>query len=193
MSAPRALGAPEERLGIRWHGRGGQGAFTAARLLGAAAVCAGQFALAFPSFGPERRGAPVLAFTRLDKGRIGDRSALRVCDFAVVLDETLVDGQVAAGIRRGGALLINSSRPASTWAALGPRVLTVDGTAIALEILKRPLVNAALLGALLAAADLVPIDSAVQAIETEMRPQLAALNVQVLRCAHHQVQEQLRA
>ena len=73
-------------LEIRWHGRGGQGAFTAARLLGAAALFDGQFALAFPSFGPERRGAPIQAFTRLDGRRIGDRSALRACDFAVVLD-----------------------------------------------------------------------------------------------------------
>jgi len=86
---------------VRWHGRGGQGAFTAARLLGAAALCDRKFALAFPSFGPERRGAPILAFTRIDGRRIVDRSALRSCDFAVVLDETLMGPHAADGIRQG--------------------------------------------------------------------------------------------
>ena len=74
---------------VRWHGRGGQGAFTAARLLGAsAALFEGRHALAFPSFGPERRGAPVLGFTRIDDHKITDRSAVTACDFVVVLDET---------------------------------------------------------------------------------------------------------
>ena len=68
---------------IRWHGRGGQGAFTAARLLGDAVVCDDKSALAFPSFGPERRGAPVLAFTRIDDAPIKDRSDVVDCDCAI--------------------------------------------------------------------------------------------------------------
>ena len=75
-----------------WHGRGGQGAFTAARLLGAAASLAeGRFVLAFPSFGPERRGAPIRAFTKMDDAPIGDRSASAQADFVVYLDDTLLD------------------------------------------------------------------------------------------------------
>ena len=75
---------------IRWHGRGGLGAFTAARLLGCAvSLFEGKYALAFPSFGPERRGAPVFAFTRIDDKAITDRSEVVSCDCAVVLDDTL--------------------------------------------------------------------------------------------------------
>ena len=77
---------------VIWHGRGGQGAFTAARLLGAAASLAeGRFVLAFPSFGPERRGAPIRAFTKMDDAPIGDRSASAQADFVVYLDDTLLD------------------------------------------------------------------------------------------------------
>ncbi|MDR1821761.1 MAG: 2-oxoacid:acceptor oxidoreductase family protein [Oscillospiraceae bacterium] len=74
---------------ILWHGRGGQGAFTAARILGAAAVRSGGYALAFPSFGPERRGAPMRAFTKLDNSPISDRSEITAPSFTVYLDETL--------------------------------------------------------------------------------------------------------
>ena len=71
-------------LEVRWHGRGGQGGFTAARLLGlAAALYEGKYALAFPSFGPERRGAPVLGFTRIDEKRITDRSAVTALSYGV--------------------------------------------------------------------------------------------------------------
>ena len=76
---------------IRWHGRGGQGGFTVSRLLGiAAGMFENKHALAFPSFGPERRGAPVLAFTKIDDSKIHDRSEVNQCDYVVVMDETLV-------------------------------------------------------------------------------------------------------
>ena len=75
-----------------WHARGGQGAFTAARCLGAAAaLSAGAYALAFPTFGPERRGAPMRAFTKIDTAPIGDRSAVHRAAFVIYLDETLVE------------------------------------------------------------------------------------------------------
>ncbi len=76
---------------VKWHGRGGQGGFTAARFLGlSAALFENKYTLAFPSFGPERRGAPVLGFTKIDTSPIRDRSAVRTCDYVVVLDETSV-------------------------------------------------------------------------------------------------------
>ena len=168
-------------LEIRWHGRGGQGAFTAARLLGAAALCDGQFALAFPSFGPERRGAPIQAFTRIDDRRIGDRSAIRACDFAVVLDETLVGPLVVEGIRSGGALLVNSARSTPEWAGMGVRVLSVDVNAIARTILGRPIANTGMMGALVAASGAVRLEAALHAIQSEMRAELAEKNGEVLR------------
>ena len=77
---------------IKWYARGGQGGFTASRLLGLASVrFAGGYAQAFPSFGPERRGAPVYGFTRLDEKPIGDHSQLYRCDYAIVLDPTLME------------------------------------------------------------------------------------------------------
>jgi pyruvate ferredoxin oxidoreductase gamma subunit len=176
---------------VRWHGRGGQGAFTAARLLGAAALCDGRFALAFPSFGPERRGAPILAFTRIDDRRIVDRSALRACDFAVVLDETLMGPHAADGIRQGGALLVNSARPPVEWASLGVRVLTVDAGAVARSILGRAIVNTGMIGALLAASGIVSLEAGLRAVQSEMRPALAEKNGEVLRRCHDLMKEQL--
>ena len=176
---------------VRWHGRGGQGAFTAARLLGAAALCDGRFALAFPSFGPERRGAPILAFTRIDDRRIVDRSALRSCDFAVVLDETLLGPHAADGIRQGGALLVNSTHLPVEWASLGVRVLTVDAGAVARAVLGRAIVNTGMIGALLAASGAVSLDAGLRAVHSEMRPALAEKNEEVLRRCHDLMKDQL--
>jgi pyruvate ferredoxin oxidoreductase gamma subunit len=175
---------------IRWHGRGGQGAFTAARLLGAAAVLDGQFALAFPSFGPERRGAPVLAFTRIDGRRIGDRSALTSCDCAIVLDETLVGADGVGGIREGGVLLVNAAGGGRGLAG-GGRVIEVDATALAKEILGRPMVNVAMLGALVAARAPVSLDAVEKAVRTELRGPIGEKNALLLRRCHDLVKEQL--
>lgn len=176
---------------IRWHGRGGQGAFTAARLLGAAAVLDGQFALAFPSFGPERRGAPVLAFTRIDGRRIGDRSALKSCDHAIVLDETLVGADGVGGIREGGALLVNSADSGGGLAGGGARVIAVDATALAKEVLGRPIVNVAMLGALVAVQAPVSLDAVEKAVRVELRGQVGEKNALLLRRCHDLVKEQL--
>lgn len=94
---------------IRWHGRGGQGAFTAAKLLGAAAALyEGRQSMAFPSFGPERRGAPVLAFTKIDRGIIRDRTEIKRCDVIVLLDDTLYSPSYINDLKENGILLVNS-------------------------------------------------------------------------------------
>ena len=176
---------------VRWHGRGGQGAFTAARLLGAAALGDGKFALAFPSFGPERRGAPIQAFTRIDDHRVVDRSVLRACDFSIVLDETLMGPGVVSGIRKNGLLLVNSARPAEEWAGIGVRVLTIDVGAIARTVLGRPIVNTGMIGALLAVSGAVSLGAALRAIQSEMRAPLAVKNAEVLRRCHDLAKEEL--
>ena len=170
---------------VRWHGRGGQGAFTAARLLGAsAALFEGRHALAFPSFGPERRGAPVLGFTRIDERKITDRSAVTACDYVGVLDETLMNPSIADGLRPGGKLIINAADPSPyrAWAGAG-ELLVLDATALARQILGRPITNTAMLGALVAWSGVVRETSAIRGIETEMPPHLATKNVEVLRQA----------
>lgn len=96
---------------IVWHGRGGQGAFTAARILGLAAALYSDtdtFALSFPTFGPERRGAPVLGFTKIGSSRISDRSEIDVADFRIYLDNTLLDFSSVHKLKANGTVLVNS-------------------------------------------------------------------------------------
>ena len=119
---------------ILWHGRGGQGAFTAARLLGAAYVAEsdGFYALAFPSFGPERRGAPIRAFTKLSDSPVGDRSQVVKADYSIYLDDTLFTDAAFDELKENGKIILNTRRKVDD-----ERVITLDGTAIAQEIRRR--------------------------------------------------------
>ena len=123
---------------ILWHGRGGQGAFTAARLLGAAYVAEsdGFYALAFPSFGPERRGAPIRAFTKLSDSPVGDRSQVVRADYSIYLDDTLFTDAAFDELKENGKIILNTRRKVDD-----ERVITLDGTAIAQEILHMPITN----------------------------------------------------
>ncbi|MDR1798248.1 MAG: 2-oxoacid:acceptor oxidoreductase family protein [Clostridiales Family XIII bacterium] len=97
---------------IRWHGRGGQGAKTAALLLADAAFAAGLYVQGFPEYGPERMGAPITAYNRLDENRIRAHSNIYDPDIVVVVDETLLGAvDVAAGLKCGGKIVVNTSRP----------------------------------------------------------------------------------
>ena len=161
---------------ILWHGRGGQGAFTAARLLGAACSMApGRHALAFPSFGPERRGAPMRAFTKLDNRPIGDRSASTRADFVVYLDETLFAPSWEDELKAGGRVLVNSAR---TWD--GPRVTAIDADGISTEVLGRAIPNTVFLGALAALCAEVRAEDVCEAIRQYMPEKLHAKNLAVV-------------
>lgn len=178
-------------LEVRWHGRGGQGGFTAARLLGlSAALFEDRHALAFPSFGPERRGAPVLGFTRIDDRKITDRSSVTACDFLVVLDETLVGPAVMAGLRPHGKLILNTADPRPYSAqAEGREIVALDASALAQELLGRPIANTAMLGALIAATGIVRLESAVRAIHQDMPSRIAGKNAALLERAFQRVSE----
>lgn len=161
---------------ILWHGRGGQGAFTAARLLGAACSMApGRHALAFPSFGPERRGAPMRAFTKLDDRPIGDRSASTRADFVVYLDETLFAPGWEDELKAGGRVLVNSAR---TWD--DPRVTAIDADGISAEVLGRAIPNTVFLGALATLCDEVRAEDVCEAIRQYMPEKLHAKNLAVV-------------
>lgn len=173
---------------VRWHGRGGQGSFTVARLLGkAAALFENRPALAFPSFGPERRGAPVLGFTKIDDKKITDRSEVVECDYAVVLDETLMNEQITNGIKKNGTMVINTAHPERYDYLNGVNRISIDATSIALEILGRPITNTAMLGALVAASGIVSLEAAIKGIENELKPSLVGKNVEVLKRAYNEV------
>lgn len=172
---------------IRLHGRGGQGAFTAARLLGhAAAICDGRYAQAFPSFGPERRGAPVLAFTRISDERIYDRSEVVNCDYCMVLDETLFGEPVLNGLRENALVVINSARPAGDFPCNGRRVFTIDATKMALDILKRPIVNVPMLAAFSAVSGITGIEALLDAVDAQLPPSLRAKNKELMRYAFNE-------
>ncbi len=161
---------------ILWHGRGGQGAFTAARLLGAACSMApGRHALAFPSFGPERRGAPMRAFTKLDDRPIGDRSASTRADFVIYLDETLFAPGWEDELKPGGRVLVNSAR---TWD--DPRVTAIDADGISTEVLGRAIPNTVFLGALATLCDEVRAEDVCEAIRQYMPEKLHAKNLAVV-------------
>ncbi len=171
---------------IRWHGRGGQGAFTAARILGlSAALYADKYAMAFPSFGPERRGAPVLAFTKISDTKIHDRSEITSCDYIVVLDQTLFSLSMLNDLKDSGKIFINSEKNAEAFVARsveGSRsVVTFDATAAALAVLGRPITNTAMLGALIGHVDIMPLDAVVKGIKHEMKPALVEKNIELVK------------
>lgn len=177
---------------IRWHARGGQGGFTAARLLGlAASVFGGNYAQAFPSFGPERRGAPVLGFTRIDHKPITDHSQVYSCDYVVVLDETLMETvEVTKGMKDGGTLIINTkNKPEDFKFSRNFRVLTLAASKIAREELGSPIVNTAMLGVLAAASDLVDLPSLLQAVDKGMPVELREKNKKVIERTYYLMQK----
>jgi len=137
---------------IRWHGRGGQGAVTSAELLAQAAISEGKYAQAFPSFGPERRGAPVLAFVRIsnEQIRISNeqiriRSQITEPDAVVVLDPSLLRlTNVTSGLKNGGVCVVNTKKSAEEIREeldIKCRLATIDATRIARETLGVPITN----------------------------------------------------
>lgn len=158
---------------VLWHGRGGQGAFTAARLLGAAVSLAeGRHALAFPSFGPERRGAPMRAFTKFSDELIGDRSALSKADFVVYLDETLLADDWAGELKPGGRVLVNSQRTFDD-----ERIVALDADGISAKVFGRAIPNTVFLAALSVLCEQVDVDSVKEAIRQYMPAKLHERNI----------------
>lgn len=149
---------------IRWHGRGGQGAVTSAELLAKAAIDEDKYAQAFPSFGPERRGAPVLAFNRINKTeQIRIRAGIEEPDAVVILDSGLLRiANVTAGLKDGGQIIINTKRPLEEIASEFDDKWTlavVDATKIAKETLGVNIVNTTMLGALVRVTGVVKLES----------------------------------
>jgi pyruvate ferredoxin oxidoreductase gamma subunit/2-oxoisovalerate ferredoxin oxidoreductase gamma subunit len=137
---------------VRFHGRGGQGAVTAANILAAAAFKEGKDVQAFPMFGVERRGAPVAAFMRMDDRPIDIKTQIYEPDAVVVLDPTLTEVvNVTEGLKKGGIVVINSTKGPSEFKFGEVKVSTVDATKIAVEnklgTETNPIVNTAILGA----------------------------------------------
>lgn len=174
---------------IRMHGRGGQGAVTSARILALAAIREGKHAVAFPSFGPERRGAPVLAFVKVDTKPIRIRTEVQEPDVVLVLDPGLlcvVD--VTAGLDSKGIIVVNSKRkPEDIRADFGGKwkIAAVDGSTIARETIGVPIVNTTMLGALARASGVVGLAALDEAIK-EVFSAKSATNIQSCHKAYEQ-------
>lgn len=170
---------------VLWHGRGGQGAFTAARLLGAASsLSEGRYALAFPSFGPERRGAPMRAFTKLDDAPIGDRSAVAQADYVVYLDDTLLGDDWADELKPGGTVLVNSA-----LAYDDDRIRAIDADGMSAAVLGRPIPNTVFLGAISALCEHVHADDVKEAVRQYMPVKLHEKNIALVDAARELLQE----
>jgi 2-oxoisovalerate/pyruvate ferredoxin oxidoreductase gamma subunit len=177
-------------LAIRLHGRGGQGAVIASKLLAAALFREGWFVQAFPSFGAERTGAPVTAFLRAAEQRITNHSQIYEPTHVIVLDPLLVTAvDVAAGLRPDGQILVNApDRKDGAFSIPGAtRVATCDATAIAIRhglgSRTTPIVNTAMAGAFAALTDLVALDSLL-AVIPELLPALTSANQGAAREAY---------
>ena len=173
---------------IRWHGRGGQGAVTSAELLAQAAINEGKYAQAFPAFGAERRGAPVMAFVRIDSEQpIRVRAEVKEPDIVMVLDPGLLRVvNVTSGLKDDGVLVVNTPKaPDEVKIAAGVKwsVATVDATRIARELLGVPIVNTSMIGALLKANEVVKPDSLIEPLK-ERFGRLAERNINAMQKAY---------
>ncbi len=169
---------------VRIHGRGGQGVVTAAEMLSVAAFLHGRHAQAFPSFGSERMGAPVVAYCRIDSDPIRTHDPVSDVDCLVIQDPTLLhEVDLFSGLHSDSYVLINSER---TFGDLGvkdigegmrlDRLLTVPATELARQCIGRPVPNTALLGGLVAMTDVVPLTALLAAIRRRFIGELADAN-----------------
>lgn len=153
-----------ELVEIRWHGRGGQGTVTAAKVLADACLSGGRYVQAFPEYGPERAGAPLRAYNRISDRELRLHCPVLTPKVVSVVDATLLDAlNVAEGATEDAIFVVNAhSDPGEVRAKLKAtdkqKVYVVDATKIAIECIGRPLPNAAMLGAISKATGIVPLD-----------------------------------
>lgn len=189
----------KDLLEIRWHGRGGQGAKTAALLLGEALLASGKHMQAFPEYGAERMGAPIQAFNRISDHAITLHCNVAAPDVVVVIDPTLLEAvEVTDGLGPEGTLLVNTPlAPAEVRAKLGlrgGRVHTVDASAIATQTIKRNIPNTPMLGALAKVSGVIELEALVadsrQRLEKKFRakPEVIGGNLEAMRRGYEEVQ-----
>lgn len=180
---------------IRWHGRGGQGAKTAAQFIAEAALDSGKFIQAFPEYGPERAGAPIQSYTRISGKRINVHSSVKNPDAVVVIDPTLITPQVLEGLTDKGILVVNSPHTPSeirkklNWK--NGKVAAVDATAIALETVKMSMPNTPMLGALVKVMPVVSMESVEEKIKDKFLKKLGkektGANLEAVKRAYNEV------
>lgn len=180
---------------VRWHGRGGQGAKTAALLLADVAFKTGQNVQGFPEYGPERMGAPITAYNRISASKIRVHSNIYTPDYVVVVDETLLSSvDVTAGIKRNGAIIINTPKNreeiAEKLEGYEGRIYTVDARKISEETLGKNFPNSPMLAAIVAVSGVMDRDTFIREMEASYqhkfakKPEVIEGNMNALKMAY---------
>jgi pyruvate ferredoxin oxidoreductase gamma subunit len=189
----------KDLIEIRWHGRGGQGAKTAALLLGDAALASGKYIQAFPEYGPERMGAPVASFNRISSKPILLHSGVTNPDVVAVLDPTLMESvNVTEGVPEGGTILVNTNKtPQEIRQELGLKgnikVFTVDASTISKETIGREIPNTPMLGALIKATGILNFKEMLEDTKTKLekkfksKPEVIEGNLKAIERAYSEV------
>jgi pyruvate ferredoxin oxidoreductase gamma subunit len=183
---------------IRWHGRGGQGAKTAALLFADAAMSLGKNIQAFPEYGPERMGAPVQSFNRLSDDPITVHCGITHPQIVIVLDPTLMATvDVTQGLPSDGSLIVNTTKAPSEIrkeiGLKGAKVYTVSASAIAMDKIGRNIPNTPLLGALVKVSGLLDFDKMLKNTESKLKkkfankPEIINGNMEAIKAAHEMV------
>jgi len=184
---------------IRWHGRGGQGAKTAATMVAEVALEEGKYSQGFPEYGPERMGAPIRGYTRISDGPIRFHCAITAPDVVVILDPTLIGAEdMADGLKPNGAIIVNTHEtPAAIRRKLGiqhGKVYTVDATTIAIEEIGRPIPNTPMIGALIRVSGFMQLDTVFHDIEKKFLKKLGASvvqgNIKAVKRAYEEVKSE---
>ncbi|AEE14132.1 pyruvate/ketoisovalerate oxidoreductase, gamma subunit [Thermodesulfobium narugense DSM 14796] len=184
---------------IRWHARGGQGAWTASQFLASAALSVNKYFQSFPEFGAEREGAPIVAYTKISDMPIKNYSQIEEPDAVVVLDPTLFSQvNFLNGLKSDGYLIVNyPGDPKQLREELkippGIKVFTVDATKIALETLKRPITNTTMAGALVKATGILNFEDVVnemiRSFSGKFKQEIIDANVNAIRRAYEEVKQ----
>lgn len=183
---------------IRWHGRGGQGAKTASLLLADAAFNTGKFIQGFPEYGPERMGAPITAYNRIDIKPIRIHSNIYEPDFVVVVDDSLLYSvDVTKGLKKDGAILVNTNKTLDEIKNIlknfSGKIYTIDATKISLECLKANFPNTAMLSAVVKITNIMTKDELLKNMEESFKhkfarkPEVIQPNMQAVKIAYEQV------
>ncbi|MEI6295566.1 MAG: 2-oxoacid:acceptor oxidoreductase family protein [Actinomycetes bacterium] len=182
---------------VRIHGRGGQGVVTAAELLAVAVFDEGKHAQAFPSFGSERTGAPVVAYCRISEHEIRAREPIMEPDALIIQDASLIKQiDVFAGLKAGGFVIVNSTENADDLLIaeklkVQATLAILPATELAMTHLGRPVPNAVLLGAFSALTGVVSLEAVTDAINEKFKPKVAAGNVAAATAAYEYVMNQV--
>jgi len=186
----------KKMLEIRWHGRGGQGAVTASKVLAESAMSLGKFIQAFPEYGSERQGAPVKSFTRISDTKIRQYNQVTAPDVVIVLDPTLLDAvDVTEGLSDDGILIINTqSKPAEVRQKMnlkGRKLFTVDATGISLRNLGKAIPNTPMIGAFIGATKMLDPTGVAEdfrkKFRTKFKTEILEGNVQAILDAYQEV------